>query len=71
MGTFLICSKRGRGSSASPVLRATMTRVASPLLGIRNVPHYATEADCAPARAGARVMERISPSELWRMAMTG
>jgi len=31
---------------------------------------YATE-DEAPASVGARVMERISPSELWRMATTG
>ena len=31
----------------------------------------ATEVFCAPARVGARVMVRISPSELWRMATTG
>ena len=40
------------------------------LLANEECPLYPTEED-APARVGARVMERVSPRELWRMATTG
>ena len=54
----------------APLARLLSNQVRPHSQEMGSVPIYATEEE-APASVGARVMERISPSELWRMATTG